>query len=79
MLPVYFLGQYQAAVLVSLDKRVQFWLECFSEDFPLFPFCFRLVPGVGEEMVEVNSEQSQGRQGESSDDDIIHIWFWLLS
>lgn len=58
------LGQYQTAVLVSLDKGVQFWLECYREDLPLIPSPFNLIPAVGEKVVKIDRYQRQEQAGE---------------
>ncbi len=80
MFPISVIGQYQTAILAGLNERVQFWLECFSENLTFLSSYLGLIPGVGKEMVQVNGEQSQkeGRQGKLSENDIIHIWFWFL-
>ena len=76
------LVQYQTAVLVSLDKGVQFWLECYCKDLPLIPPPFNLLPAVGEKVVKIDRYQRQEQAGERKiaygDEFIIHVVFWLI-
>jgi hypothetical protein len=80
MFLVSLLGQYQAAILVRLNESVQFRFECDCKNLALIASSANFVSGVGEKMIEVDSDQNQkqGRQGKLSDNDTIHIGFRFL-
>ena len=59
MFLVSLLGQYQAAILVGLNESVQFRFECDCKNLAPIASSNNFVSGVGEKMIEVDSDQNQ--------------------